>query len=186
MTSLASLWLPMVLSAVLVFVVSSVIHMASPWHKDDYARVPNEDQVRAALQPLNLPPGDYMVPRPQTRAEMSSPEFMEKVNKGPNLILNVGPNGAFKMGQTLGAWFVYLLVVGLFAGYLTSRAFGPGEPYLHVFRFVGTTAFVGYTLSLWQMSIWFRRSWAVTIKATVDGLIYALLTAGAFGWLWPR
>lgn len=186
MTALASLWLPIVLSAVLVFLVSSVIHMASPWHKDDYQRVPNEDQVRSALQGLNLPPGDYMVPRPQTRAEMSSPEFQEKVNQGPNLILNVGPNGAFNFPQTLGAWFVYLLVVGIFAAYLTSRAFGPGAPYLHVFRFVGTTAFVGYTLSLWQMSIWYRRSWSITIKATVDGLLYALLTAGMFGWLWPQ
>jgi hypothetical protein len=55
-----------------------------------------------------------------------------------------------------------------------------------VFRFAGTTAFIGYSVALWQMSIWYRRAWSTTIKATVDGLIYALLTAGVFGWLWPR
>jgi len=26
----------------------------------------------------------------------------------------------------------------------------------------------------------------MTIKEVVDGLIYGLLTAGTFGWLWPR
>jgi len=31
MTGLHSLWLPILLSAVIVFVVSSVIHMALPW-----------------------------------------------------------------------------------------------------------------------------------------------------------
>ena len=58
--------------------------------------------------------------------------------------------------------------------------------YLRVFRFAGATAFIGYAVALWQMSIWYRRAWSTTIKATVDGLIYALLTAGTFGWLWPR
>jgi hypothetical protein len=57
---------------------------------------------------------------------------------------------------------------------------------LRVFRFVGVTAFIGYTVALRQMSIWYRRAWSTTLKATVDGLIYALLTAGTFGWLWPR
>jgi len=38
---------------------------------------------------------------------------------------------------------------------------------------------------LWQMSIWYRRSWSTTLKATLDGVIYGLLTGGAFGWLWP-
>jgi hypothetical protein len=36
------------------------------------------------------------------------------------------------------------------------------------------------------MSIWYSRAWINTIKSTIDGLIYALLTAGTFGWLWPR
>jgi hypothetical protein len=35
------------------------------------------------------------------------------------------------------------------------------------------------------MSIWYHRSWGTTLRYTVDGLVYALLTAGIFGWLWP-
>lgn len=93
MVGILSLWLPILLSAVIVFVVSSIIHMASPWHKNDYPRMPNEDQVRSALRPLAIPPGDYMVPRPASRADLRSPEFAEKVNQGPNIIVTVLPNG---------------------------------------------------------------------------------------------
>jgi len=186
MTGLHMLWLPILLSAVFVFVASSVIHMLSPWHKSDYPKMPHEDKAMEALRPLAIPPGDYMVPRPASRGDLRSPEFLEKLNQGPVMVLTVMPNGMMSMGRNLALWFVYLLVVGVFAGYIAGRALPPGSIYLHVFRFAGAVAFVGYSLALWQMSIWYRRSWITTIKATIDGLIYALLTAGTFGWLWPR
>lgn len=186
MTSLTSLWLPILLSAVIVFVVSSIIHMALPWHKSDYSKIPNEDKVMDALRPLAIPPGDYMVPRPSSMQDMRSPEFAEKMKKGPILVATVMANGPTPMARNLILWFLYSAVVGFFAAYVAGRALPVGAPYLHVFRFVGTTAFVGYSLALWQMSIWYRRAWSTTIKATIDGLIYASLTAGTFGWLWPR
>ncbi len=186
MTGLAALWLPILLSAVLVFVASSLIHMFTPWHKSDYPKVPNEDKVMDLLRPLAIPPGDYMMPRPSSREEMRSPQFLEKFKKGPVMMFTVMPGGSMAMGKQLGSWFLYAVVVGVFAAYVAGRALPPGTPYLAVFRFAGVTAFIGYALALWQMSIWYRRSWTTTIKATVDGLIYALLTAGAFGWLWPR
>jgi len=186
MTELYTLWLPILLSSVIVFIVSSVIHMASPWHKNDYPRVPNEDKVMDALRPFAIPPGDYMIPRPSSRQEMSSPEFAEKMKKGPVMILTVWSNGSAPMGKNLVLWFLYAAVVGLFTAYVAGRALPVGADYLQVFRFIGATAFMGYAVALWQMSIWYRRAWSTTIKATVDGLIYALLTAGTFGWLWPR
>ena len=186
MTGILSLLIPIVLSAVIVFVVSSIIHMALPWHKNDYPRMPNEDQVRNALRPLAIPPGDYMIPRPSGSEEMRSPEFAEKVRQGPNMVVTVMPNAPFSMKSNLIQWFLYGLVVSIFAAYVAGRALPPGSPYLSVFRFVGVTAFIAYSVALWQMSIWYRRAWSITVKATVDGLIYALLTAGTFGWLWPR
>ena len=186
MTGLHALWLPILLSAVFVFLASSVIHMASPWHKGDYPKIPNEDKVLDALRPLAIPPGDYMVPRPSSREEVRSPEFATKLRQGPVMMLTVLPNGPFSMGRNLGLWFAYCVVVEIFAAYIAGRALSTGAPYLHAFRFAGATAFVGYSLALWQMSIWYRRAWTTTIKATVDGLIYALLTGGVFGWLWPR
>jgi len=186
MTGVLALWLPILLSAVLVFVVSSLIHMASPWHKGDYPKLSSEDRVMDALRPLAIPPGDYMMPRPSSREEMRSPQFLEKFKKGPVLMLTVWPGGSMSMRNQLVQWFLYALVVGCFAAYVAGRALPTGAPALQVFRFAGVTAFVGYALALWQMSIWYRRSWTTTIKTTVDGLIYALLTAGAFAWLWPR
>jgi hypothetical protein len=185
MTGLYLLWLPILLSSVIVFVVSSAIHMLSPWHKSDYPKLANEDRVMDAMRPLAIPPGDYMVPRPSGREEMRSPEFADKLKKGPVVILTVLPNGPGPMGKSLLLWFLYAAVVGVFAAYVAGRALPPGAEYLRVFQFAGVTAFVGYTVALWQMSIWYRRAWGTTIKATVDGLVYALLTAGVFGWLWP-
>lgn len=186
MVGIAALWLPILLSAVLVFLVSSVIHMMSPWHKNDYPMLENQDRVMDALRPLNIPPGDYFVPRPKDRKEMSDPAFIEKTKRGPVVVFTVMPPGGVNIGKNLIGWFVYLLVVGFFAAYVAGRALPAGSPYLSVFRFVGVTAFLAYTVALWQMSIWYARSWMTSVKVTVDGLIYGLLTAGMFGWLWPR
>ena len=186
MIGLGALWLPILLSAILVFVVSSIIHMASPWHKSDYAAVPNQDKVMDALRPFAIPPGDYMIPRPSSMKEMGTPEFKEKAARGPKMIVTVMPNGAQSMTSNLVGWFVYLLVVGVFAAYVAGNTLPSGTAYLRVFQIAGCTAFIGYSLALWQHSIWYRRKWSTTIKATFDGLIYAALTAGVFGWLWPK
>ncbi len=186
MTGLFELWLPILLSSVIVFIVSSIIHMASPWHKNDYPKMANEEKVMDALRPLNIPPGDYMMPRPANMQDMRSQAYIEKRTKGPVVMLTVWPGGPPSMTKNLIGWFVYSVIVGIFAAYIAGRALPPGTAYLAVFRFTGATAFIGYTLALWQMSIWYNRSLSITIKSTVDGLIYALLTAGTFGWLWPH
>jgi hypothetical protein len=186
MTGLHVLWLPIVVSAVFVFISSSVIHMVLPWHKSDYPKLANQDNVLDALRPLAIPQGDYMLPRPNDMKDMKSPEFREKLKKGPVVVMTIMPSGPMSMGKNLAGWFVYSLVVGLFAAYITGRALAPGAPYLRVFQIAGAAAFTGYAMALWQMSIWYHRSVAITAKSTVDGLIYALLTAGTFGWLWPR
>src|SRR5688572_1020104 len=185
MTSVIALWLPILLSAVAVFVASSIIHMMSPWHKSDYRKIPNEDELRSSVGTLAIPPGDYMVPRPESREEMRSPEFLEKMRTGPRLIMTVLPGGDFSMTRNLGQWFLYLVLVGIFAALIAGSALPPGADGRAVFHFVALTAFAGYTLALWQMSIWYSRSWGTTIKATFDGLIYALITGAIFAWLWP-
>ena len=185
MTALTALWLPILLSAVLVFIVSSFVHMLPLWHKHDYPAVTGQDQVMDAIRPFSIPPGDYMLPRAAGMKEMGTPEFREKMKRGPVAIITVIDPDKMSMGRNLSAWFVFILIVSYFAAYIAGRALAPGADYLEVFRFAGATAFIGYAVALWQVSIWYHRAWRQTIVDTFDGLLYALVTAGTFGWLWP-
>ncbi len=184
MISVTGLLVPALVSAVLVFIVSSIIHMVTPWHAGDFSKLPNEDGVLAALLPFSLAPGAYVAPRPSGMKDMGSPEFQAKAKK-LSIMLNVMP-GSGGMGAQLALWFLYSAFVALFSGYITGKAVPAGTAYPVVFKFVAAIAFAGYSFGLWQMTIWYRRPWIVTIKSTIDGLIYACLTAGVFGWLWPR
>ena len=186
MVAVMSLWIPILVSAVIVFVASSIIHMVLPYHRTDFGRLPAEDAVMDALRKIGIPPGDYMVPCAGSPKQMKDPAFIDKMKKGPVAVLTVMKSGPPSMGPSLALWFLYCAVVGLFAAYVAGRALAPGAQYLAVFRFAGCTAFVGYALALWQNSIWYKRAWSTTLKSTFDGLVYALLTAGTFGWLWPR
>lgn len=186
MVTIPSLWLPILLSAVFVFVVSSLIHMVLRYHSKDFRKLPDEDAVADALRKFNIPAGEYVLPYSSSMKEMKSPEYQEKVKRGPRAILTVWPGGSPSMVKNLVQWFFFAVVVGIFAAYVASRALQEGAYYLAVFRFVGVTAFCCYTIAGWQASIWFNRSWSTTLKNTIDGFVYALVTAGTFGWLWPR
>lgn len=186
MVSIMALWLPILISAVLVFAASSIIHMMLPYHRSDFGKVPSEDEVMAALRKFNIPPGDYVIPCAGSPQEMRSPEFIEKAKQGPVAFLTVAPSGMPSMRGSLVQWFGYSVLIAIFAAYLAGRALPPGAGYLEVFRLVGTAAFLGYGLALLQNSIWYRRKWSTTFKSVFDSLVYALLTAGAFGWLWPE
>jgi hypothetical protein len=186
MTPLTSLVIPVLVSAVLVFVVSSIMHMLLTYHRADWRKLPNEDEVLDTLRRLAVPPGDYAAPYAGGPEAMKQPEFVAKMTKGPTALMTVAAGAPPAMGTALLLWFVYSAVVAFFAGYLASRVLPPGTHYLAVFRVVGTSAFMGYSLALAQRSIWYKQSWATTCRSMFDGLVYALLTAGTFGWLWPR
>lgn len=186
MVPVLSLLIPIALSAVFVFIASSIIHMATPWHKNDIEKVPNEDGVMNALRPFNLRPGNYGFPRPESMKDMQTPEFQEKFKKGPVAFMTVRPTGQMSMNSSLIQWFIYSLVVSLFAGYIAGVAFGPGTEYLRIMQVAGCVAFTGYALAQAHESIWYGRRWSVTVRNMLDGLLYGLLTGGTFGWLWPK
>jgi hypothetical protein len=183
MVSLVDLWLPILLSAVLVFVASSVIHMALRWHSKDFKRFAAEDAVMNALRPFNLAPGDYAAPLAESMAHMSSAEFKAKQSRGPSFALTILANTS--IGRNLVKWFLYSIVIALFAAYVASLTLPPGTSYMTVFRVTSTVAFASYALALWQNWIWYSRGLGYTVRTTIDGLLYGLLTGGAFGWLWP-
>ena len=186
MITITSLWLPILVSAVAVFVASTIIHMVLTYHRADVRALPNEDRVLDVVRGANLAPGIYFYPYSASMKEMGTPAMIEKFKRGPVGMLTALPAGPPTMPKHLAQWFAFCLVVGVFTAYVAGRALGPGEPYLTVFRIAGTVAFLGYAGAEATNAIWRGQPWGTTLRNYIDGLVYALLTAGVFGWLWPN
>lgn len=186
MVSLLSLWLPILIAAVIAFVASWLLHMVVGHHRNDLHQLPHEDVVLETLRTAHIEPGDYMAPHISSAAHMRSPEFLEKRRRGPVVLLTVSAGGEMNMGKPLAQWFVYLLIIALLSGYVACHTLAAGTAYLKVFRVVGTVAFMGLAMGQPYQSIWWQRRWSATVKYMIDGLIYALLMGGVFGWLWPH
>ncbi|HET9984962.1 MAG TPA: hypothetical protein VFQ38_15290 [Longimicrobiales bacterium] len=186
MVPLVALWLPVVLSAIVVFLVSGFLHTALAWHNKEYRKLPNEDEALAAIGRDAPAPGMYMLPYVMGQAEYRKPETQRRFAEGPVGILFLRQPGPITMGPLLAKWFLTALVISLLAGYVGSAALPRGTEYLRVFRVVGTAAILGYAGAHAQNAIWRSEPRRVALKDTLDGVIYGLLTAGVFGWLWPR
>jgi hypothetical protein len=186
MVSLGELWLPILVSAVLLHLVSAIIHMVLKYHNRDYTPLPNEDAVRAAIRAGNPAPAQYIIPYCPDQKEMEKPENKQKYMDGPVAVLNLMRPGVPNMGKYLLQWFLFLLFVSFFIAYVGSHAIPRGTPYLSVFRIVGAIGFLAYAAGHIQESIWWGKPWRITWKNMFDGLVYGLVTAGVFGWLWPR
>lgn len=178
-----TLWLPILLSAVFVFVAAAIVWMALPHHRTEWKGLPNEEAARAALK--GLAPGQYVVPWCSPE-HMNDPEHLKKREEGPNAWLTVLPPGARGMGPQMAMSVVYYVLVSGVAAYVAGRTLGYGAPYLQVFRVVGTVSWVAYGWSSISDAIWFGKPWGSVAKQLGDALFYALVTAGTFGWLWPE
>src|SRR5205809_7327669 len=157
MTPLVSLWLPILLSAVGVFLASSVLHMFTPWHKSDYLKVPNEDRVMDTLRPLAIPPGDYMMPRPGSTAEMRSPAFVERFKKGPVMMFTVMPGGSMAMGKNLIQWFLFSVVVGVFTAHIAISVLSRDVSFRIEYHIADETTFQATAFKMWLMNIKYQR-----------------------------
>ena len=185
MVALTVLWLPILLSAVIVFVASSIMHMVLPYHRGDYKQLSDEDKVLGALRGAGLKRGLYIFPF-STHKNMKAPEIVEKYKQGPLGMITVFPSGPPAMPKFLALWFAYCLIIGVFVAYLTGHTVSPGAHYPAVFRVAGTAAFMSYGLGQLSNGIWKGQPWGMVFKEAIDGLVFGLLTAGTFGWLWPR
>ncbi len=185
MDFLTVLWLPILLSAVFVFIVSSIIHIATPFHKGDFKKLAGEDAMLETMRGQKVSPGEYVFPFAASLKDAGTPEMIEKYNRGPVGFMSVMPNGPTPMTKNLTVWFLNSILIGIFVAYLADLALAPGAEYAKVFQVAGTAAVLGYAVGEIQHSIWRGRSWLITFKFIVDGVLYALVTAGTFGWLWP-
>jgi len=182
--SLAHLWIPIVVSAVLVFIASSIIHMAIKWHRSEFRGFPQEESVRAAIRASGATPGQYLVPYCADMKDMGTPEMRRKFEEGPIAYVTLRAPQAPTMGKPLALWFVYSLAVSAIAGYVAAKALPAGASVTDVCRVAGTIAFVAYTGGSVQSGIWMGKPWRSVAIDALDGAIYGLVTGAAFGWLW--
>lgn len=185
MPGVMDLWLPILLSAIAVFIVSSILHVALPWHRGEYKKLPNEEAVMSALRASGVARGEFMFPCAESMKDVRTPEMVEKFTAGPVGMLTVLEPGPPNMTKSLTLWFLYSLLVGVFVAYIGAFALPIGTGYDHTFRVTGTIAILGYGVGYLLDTVWKGRPWRVSIKYLVDGIIYGLFTAGFFGWLWP-
>lgn len=186
MEFLTQLWLPIVVSAVGVFILSALAWTVMPHHKKDFTGLPNADGVQAVMRQNPPVPGQYALPWVSEMRGLEDPAVKEQMEKGPRAYITIVPNGMPSMGPMMAKSVVFYLVVSILVGYVTWHALGAGAEYLAVFRFAGTTASMAYILATVPDSIWFGRPWGNFGRQAMDGLVFALATAGIFGWLWPR
>jgi hypothetical protein len=181
--SLAALWLPILASGFAVFVVSSLIWAVIQYHNSDWQQLPDEEAARTALK--DVPVGQYTLPYAADNAAKAEEAWQAKYREGPVAMLTIVPHGDLSMGKQLGQWFVYCVVISLLVAYVAGMTLAPGADYLMVFRVTSTTALLAYGGAAGLNLIWFGHTVGRTVKDVVDALIYGLITAGIFGWLWP-
>lgn len=185
MEFLTELWLPILLSAVGVFVVSSIIHMATPMHKSDWGHLEGEENVLKDLRAANIKPGMYMFPGAKSMQETASPEYAAKCQLGPVGNMVILPSEIFNMGKSLLCWFIYSIVIGLMTAYVANFAIQGPTDFGAVMRLTGTVSTMAYALASPPDSIWKGYSWAVSFRFVIDGILYGLTTGAIFAAMWP-
>jgi hypothetical protein len=180
-----SLWLPVLVAAVVVFVASSILHMVVRHHRADYSRLTDEDGIGAVLRKERLSPGLYVIPYCSDMKQMKDPAFMKKYEEGPVALISVLKNQAPPMGKLLGLWFVFCALVSFFTAYVARNTLDFATDGMLVLRITTAVAFAGYGLGAIQDSIWKAVPWSNTLRFVADALIYASLTGLVFMWLWP-
>ena len=185
MHNLAQLWLPILATAVLVFIASSLIHMLFKWHNADYKKLPNEDAVAAAIRAGSPTPGQYMLPYCTGMEGMKDESMQNKFRDGPVGMLTLRKNGPPGMGSSLTQWFILTLVVAAIAGAIALRIYGLQADPHRAGHLVGVISFLTYAGGSVQAGIWMGKPWRSVAKDLLDGLIYASISALTFQWLWP-
>ncbi len=185
MVTIGALWLPILVSTVLVFVASNLSWMVLRIHKNDWAKLPDEEAFAKVLGAQDPPPGEYQFPYAAGPDDWKSEAWLEKCKHGPVGFLTLRPKGEMAMGKTMAQWFCYIVILEIFVAYLAGRILPTGADYLQVFQIVGTAAILSFAGAVAPEAIWMGRRWSNVAKTILDGVVYGLVTAGAFGWLWP-
>ena len=179
----AALWLPTLLSAVAVFILSALVHMVVRWHSNDQVKLPNEDAVANALE--SVPAGDYRLPWADGMEHMKDPAYIAKANKAMAIVTVMRGDMMGSFRNALIQWFIYSLVVSTLAGHIAYGSHHENPEPWHIFHTVALAAWLGYGMAIAQQPIWGGKPWKPAIKSMVDSLFYAAVTGAIFVWRWP-
>lgn len=181
---LPELWLPILLSAVAVFVLSAMAWMVMPHHNRDFKGLPDEDGFFDSLRTLGVKPGLYMFPFCASSAEMKTDAFKQRYERGPHGMLNLWA-GRPNMGRNLALTFVFYVVLSLFVAYIAHLGLDAADARVRVFRVTSAAALLGYAFGAFPNAIWFGRPLRSVVTDLIDSVVYALVTGAIFTWLWP-
>ena len=182
MSFLAHLWLPIVASAVLLFVLSAASHMALPWRRNEWGRITESEALQASLEGLR--PGLYAFPAAPDPKQQMTKEWRDRWAKGPSGWLTIAPRAPVDMGRNMALSVVAYLLVACLAAYVAWHALGPAPHGRAVFRLVGTLGFMSFGVGTVFESIWYHRPWRAYASDALDALLSGLVMAAAFAWLW--
>lgn len=186
MISIMSLWAPILLSSVLVFVAAGLLWTALPVHRLDWRPIPGQERLFEAIRAIGLGRGQYAFPHMLTPEGAKNPDVMKQMEEGPVGFLVLKEPGPPNMTKQLGLYLVFVLVVTYMIAYLVSVSMPRGAPFVDVMRAVTTATVLAHGAAEVPGAIWFGRTWKSVLKSVlIDALIYGLITGAVFGWLWP-
>ena len=177
---LTDLWLPIVATTGAVFVLSSILWMALPFHKGDFQKLPGEGEYSALLKRNPLPVGRYVIGwcAPGDAKAPAKPD-------DPHALLLVQRPGPVGMGKSLLIWIFYVFAISILVGYLAHLSLARGAEAMRVFRYTSVAALLAYGAAAFPKAIWEGVPWKLVPVAVFDALVYAAATGAVFAWLWP-
>lgn len=186
MEFLSELWIPILVSGASCWVLSAIARTVLPHHTNEWRRLPTEPEMLEALRRHMPPPGLYSFPF-TVGADLNRADVRVALEKGPVGYVTIGRPGRPSMPKMMVQLLVYFTASSFLVAYVAWHArLGLGAPYRSVFRIVGTVATMAYALGTVPESIWFARPWKSFGLQLADSLACGLVTAGIFGWLWPK
>ncbi len=180
-----SLWLPVIVSTVVVFVLSALAHMVLRYHRSDVKELPNEEAVAEAIRKGGAARGVYVLPYCGDPSRFREPAIRKKFEDGPVAFLTVMPKGPPRMAKNLVQWTLLCFLVSFTAAYAARHTLSYAADGLTVMRITGTLAFAGYGFGCFQNSIWEGIPWANSLRGLADAAVYAVATGLVFRLLWP-
>lgn len=183
METFVALWLPVLMTTVVLFVASFLAWVVLPHHKPDVRRWPEEERLLDFVRESGAAPGEYLFPLIE-QDEMKEDRARQRYERGPWGLIRVWPRQP-DMVRNMAATFGYFLLVTLLVAYVAAAALTPGAVFGEVFRIVATTAILAYCAGGVLNEIWFTRPLRAKLMNAIDGLVYGAITGVIFGLMWP-